>query len=74
MVSILIPAFREADRIGRTLAAVRRGAAALEEPVEVVVVDDGSDDGTAAQALAADGATGRRGDGTIRPRQRRACL
>jgi glycosyl transferase family 2 len=52
MVSVIIPAYREAERIGLTLAGVRRGAAALDEPVEVVVVDDGSDDGTAEQALA----------------------
>jgi len=52
MVSLIIPAFREAERIGLTLAGVQRGAEALDEPIEVVVVDDGSDDGTAEQALA----------------------
>jgi glycosyltransferase involved in cell wall biosynthesis len=54
MVSIIIPAFREAERIGLTLAGVRRGAEALAEPIEVVVVDDGSDDGTAERALGGD--------------------
>jgi hypothetical protein len=63
MISVIIPAFREAERIGRTLAGVRRGADALQEPVEVIVVDDGSDDGTAEQALAADGERGRERDG-----------
>jgi glucosyl-3-phosphoglycerate synthase len=55
MVSIIIPAFREAERIGLTLAGVRCGAEALTEPLEVVVVDDGSDDGTADRALGKDG-------------------
>ena len=50
MISIIIPAFREAERIGATLAGVRRAAEGLDEPVEVIVVDDGSDDGTAEQA------------------------
>jgi glycosyltransferase involved in cell wall biosynthesis len=54
MISIVIPAYREVERIGRTLAAVRRGASGLDESVEVVVVDDGSDDGTAEQVGSAD--------------------
>jgi hypothetical protein len=52
MVSIIIPAFREADRIGATIAAVRCAAARLDEVVEVIVVDDGSDDGTGERAVA----------------------
>jgi glycosyltransferase involved in cell wall biosynthesis len=54
MISVVIPAFREAPRISATVAAVRTAAAGLEEPVEIIVVDDGSDDDTAAQACAAD--------------------
>ena len=42
-VSIIIPAYNEADRIGDTVAAVLRFAGVRE----VVVVDDGSPDGTA---------------------------
>jgi glycosyltransferase involved in cell wall biosynthesis len=52
MISVVIPAFREAERIGSTLAGVQVGARMLQEPLEVIVVDDGSDDGTAEQVLA----------------------
>ena len=52
LVSIIIPAFREEAVIGDVIRRIR----ALEIPsVEVLVVDDGSDDGTA-QAAAAAGA------------------
>ena len=54
-VSVVLPALDEADRIGDAVRAVR---AALEptvgpEGLEVVVVDDGSADGTAEAATAA---------------------
>ena len=54
-LSVVVPAFGEADRIGGT---VRRLGEALEDirdagGYEVVVVDDGSADGTADAALAA---------------------
>src|SRR4029078_2650021 len=52
MISVIIPAFREAQRIRATPAAVFRAAEQLTEPVEVIVVDDGSDDGTADQVEA----------------------
>lgn len=43
----VIPAYREAARIGAVVAAVRR------QGLDVLVVDDGSDDGTATVAAAA---------------------
>lgn len=48
-VSVIIPAYRSAASIGRALSSV---AAQTVKPLEVIVVDDGSDDGTfeAAQA------------------------
>jgi putative flippase GtrA len=53
--SVVIPAYGEHDRIGSTVAAVRRELAdvAADGGLEVIVVDDGSDDGTADAALAA---------------------
>ena len=45
----LVPARDEADRVGATVAALR----AIPAVAEVVVVDDGSTDATASEALAA---------------------
>ena len=45
-LSIVIPAFNEQDRLGATLRAVDEWAAGRDARVEVVVVDDGSKDGT----------------------------
>lgn len=49
MISILIPAYNEADRIAATLAAVRAFPAEAHIH-EIIVVDDGSTDDTAARA------------------------
>lgn len=49
MISVLIPAYNEADRIAETLAAVR--SFAEEKRIkEIIVVDDGSSDGTGERA------------------------
>ncbi len=55
-LSVVVPAYREADRIGPTVAALRSGLAELaaDGGVEIIVVDDGSDDGTADAARRAE--------------------
>ena len=49
MISALIPAYNEAERIGATIAAVR----AISGVTEIIVADDGSTDDTAKIAEAA---------------------
>jgi glycosyltransferase involved in cell wall biosynthesis len=44
----IVPAFQERDAIAQVIADIRR-----EAPVEIVVIDDGSGDGTAAEAVRA---------------------
>ncbi len=47
MISFIVPAYNEELLIGRTLAAIHAAAREAGEPYEVIVVDDGSTDGTA---------------------------
>ena len=54
-LTIVLPAFNEADRVGRTLRAIREDAlASLDGDCEIIVVDDGSTDGTGEVATGAD--------------------
>jgi glucosyl-3-phosphoglycerate synthase len=53
MVSVLIPAFNESDRIADTIKAVRQIAST--DRLEIIVVDDGSFDTTAEAAQTAGG-------------------
>ena len=48
-LSVVVPAYRESSRIGAAIAELRSALAPAED-VEVIVVDDGSGDGTAAAA------------------------
>jgi putative flippase GtrA len=54
-LSVVVPAYDEADRIAATVRRLREGLAAGvdESDLEIVVVDDGSSDRTAEAALAA---------------------
>ena len=46
MISLIIPAFNEEQRIGKSLEQIFRFCNAQTLPFEVLVVDDGSSDGT----------------------------
>jgi dolichol-phosphate mannosyltransferase len=54
MIVIVLPAFNEAEALPRLLARIQAAARDLPEPCRVVVVDDGSVDGTGACAGAGD--------------------
>ena len=66
-LSVVVPAFREVDRIGDTVRRLREGLGEVADDggLEIVVVDDGSGDATADAALAA-GA----GQVVVQPRNR----
>ncbi len=49
-LSVVIPAHNEASRIGPTLDQTKAFLAKISDPAEIVVVDDGSRDGTAVVA------------------------
>lgn len=50
VLSVVVPAYNEADRLPPTLAAIRAHLDGAGEDYEVIVVDDGSSDATAATA------------------------
>ncbi|MDE0653887.1 MAG: glycosyltransferase family 2 protein [bacterium] len=54
-LSVVVPAFREAEVIGETLSALRAGLAGVApaDALELIVVDDGSGDATVERARAA---------------------
>ncbi len=54
-VSVVIPAFDEADAIGMVLDEVQAALESIEAPHEIIVVDDGSTDGTGAIVNGRDG-------------------
>jgi dolichyl-phosphate beta-glucosyltransferase len=56
-LSVVIPAFNEADRLPKTLARLREWLSERQRPYEIIVVDDGSVDGTADAAREAGGET-----------------
>ncbi|HCC99318.1 MAG TPA: glycosyltransferase family 2 protein, partial [Planctomycetaceae bacterium] len=45
-VSVIVPAYREREGLGAVLAELQDMAAGWDRPVEILVVDDASDDGT----------------------------
>jgi dolichyl-phosphate beta-glucosyltransferase len=57
-LSIVVPAYNEARRLPGTLPRVIEYASRLDEPVEILVVDDGSADGTSDVAAAVGQACG----------------
>ena len=56
-LSVVIPAHNEAESIGETVEGIRSALREAAVPYEIVVIDDGSSDGTlgVVQALAGDG-------------------
>jgi glycosyltransferase involved in cell wall biosynthesis len=50
MLSFIVPAYNEELELPSTLLAIRAAAAAISEPSEIIVVNDGSTDATAAVA------------------------
>jgi glycosyltransferase involved in cell wall biosynthesis len=54
MISFIVPAYNEEKLLGGTLRALQSAAKALHEAYELIVVDDASEDHTAAVARSAD--------------------
>jgi putative flippase GtrA len=52
-LSVVLPAFGDAGRIGSSIGSVREVLAGIDDEVEVIVVDDGSSDATAEAAAEA---------------------
>ena len=50
MISVLVPAYNEAASVGDTVAALQRMLVSRGAPFEIIVIDDGSTDTTAAEA------------------------
>ena len=57
-LSVVVPAYNEARRLPGTLARVIEYASRLDESVEIIVVDDGSTDGTGDVAASVEQASG----------------
>jgi glycosyltransferase involved in cell wall biosynthesis len=51
-LAVILPAYNEIDGIERTIASVRHALAGLDRSSEIIVVDDGSVDGTGERAAA----------------------
>jgi glycosyltransferase involved in cell wall biosynthesis len=51
MVTFIVPAHNEQILIGRTISALHTGAGAMNEPYEIIVVDDASTDATTTVAV-----------------------
>ena len=51
MLSIVIPAYNEEERIGDSLEQIKEYCARKKEPHEVIIADDGSRDGTASVVI-----------------------
>src|SRR5262245_4521001 len=50
MISFIVPAHNEEAWVGRCISAIRSGVESLNEPYEIIVVDDASSDATASIA------------------------
>jgi glycosyltransferase involved in cell wall biosynthesis len=73
-LTVVIPVYNQAAQIGATLAALDRALGASSFEADVLVVDDGSTDGTAEAVEAAGGATVLRQENRGRFEARRAGL